>query len=469
LALISRSKFSFSSYYSPVYYVIFSHLATLFHPGFFPTPLQEDPLNLTIELGFEKWQVIFYFGIIPLVLAIIGSIFGWKRKYTKVLIISFLVSLFLPISIPLLHLLYEFFPGFALFRSPGRMFFIGSFFGVLLAGIGVDEILKRLQNTNKKVLINLFTVGLIGVVALEGIYYSHKYTSTINFKEILSQNEYLEIFEKDKDKFRVAPIYRTITFGWAESLGLEIVSGYDPINLNSYAKYFYLIRGDNPRDAKGAFWLTLQYIKRQDLLDILNVKYLVSNNPLSFNNYELIAHYRRQSLFYFYWGVLPVDIFVYKNKFFVERAFYVDNVIGVKNESEAIEKIHETDLRETAVVLGAKEGFVHIEHGKNNSIEIQKVVSGYLDIDTSVEDEQFLVISEIWHPGWKAYLDGKEVPIYRTDLTLMGILVPPGTHSLMMEFMPPNFYLGLYISIISGAILIICVLIYIIRSRKLAS
>jgi uncharacterized membrane protein YfhO len=39
-----------------------------------------------------------------------------------------------------------------------------------------------------------------------------------------------------------------------------------------------------------------------------------------------------------------------------------------------------------------------------------------------------LVLSENAYPGWRARVDGAEVPIHRADITLQGIVVPPGTH-----------------------------------------
>jgi uncharacterized membrane protein YfhO len=46
------------------------------------------------------------------------------------------------------------------------------------------------------------------------------------------------------------------------------------------------------------------------------------------------------------------------------------------------------------------------------------------------------VLAESYYPGWKAWLDEAEVPIYEVDLAFRGAVVPRGMHHLRMEFQP---------------------------------
>jgi hypothetical protein len=46
-------------------------------------------------------------------------------------------------------------------------------------------------------------------------------------------------------------------------------------------------------------------------------------------------------------------------------------------------------------------------------------------------------ISESFHPGWRATVDGKEVPVLRAQLTFMAIPVDEGDHTIEMRFTPP--------------------------------
>jgi hypothetical protein len=55
---------------------------------------------------------------------------------------------------------------------------------------------------------------------------------------------------------------------------------------------------------------------------------------------------------------------------------------------------------------------------------------------TPSEHPRFLVLNELYHPRWRAFANGKEVPIYPTNLCMRGIVVPPGATAIRFEFTP---------------------------------
>ena len=60
--------------------------------------------------------------------------------------------------------------------------------------------------------------------------------------------------------------------------------------------------------------------------------------------------------------------------------------------------------------------------------------------------DRFLVLSEVFYPGWKALVDGAEVEIHRTDYALRGVKVPLGAHKIEFLYEPASFKRGATIS-----------------------
>jgi len=69
-----------------------------------------------------------------------------------------------------------------------------------------------------------------------------------------------------------------------------------------------------------------------------------------------------------------------------------------------------------------------------------------------------LVLSQIFYPGWKAFVDGKQTPVFPADYALTGITVGPGSHDVVFTFDPLSFKIGLFLSIVTtlvvGALLL---------------
>lgn len=65
----------------------------------------------------------------------------------------------------------------------------------------------------------------------------------------------------------------------------------------------------------------------------------------------------------------------------------------------------------------------------------------------------YLVLSEIFYPGWHAFVDGRRVPLRRANLIFSAIYLEPGTHTIRREYRPNSLWIGLAVSLLSGALL----------------
>jgi uncharacterized membrane protein YfhO len=66
-----------------------------------------------------------------------------------------------------------------------------------------------------------------------------------------------------------------------------------------------------------------------------------------------------------------------------------------------------------------------------------------LRIEAEAAGPAYLVVCDSYAPGWRAEIDGRPVPIYRTDYLVRGVAFPPGRHVLEMRYDPPEARLGL--------------------------
>ena len=81
-------------------------------------------------------------------------------------------------------------------------------------------------------------------------------------------------------------------------------------------------------------------------------------------------------------------------------------------------------------------------------------------IKTVTGTDALLVLTDTFDPDWIASIDGRETGIVPVDLALRGVVVPKGTHTVLMRYKPQSVQIGIYVSIISsiGAVIYILVL-----------
>lgn len=80
--------------------------------------------------------------------------------------------------------------------------------------------------------------------------------------------------------------------------------------------------------------------------------------------------------------------------------------------------------------------------GVPGQASITKDAPGDIHVQTNALDRQVLVISESYHPGWRAWIDGSPVDVLRLYGDFIGCVVPAGTHQAMFRFEPWSYRLG---------------------------
>src|SRR4051812_10315109 len=67
-------------------------------------------------------------------------------------------------------------------------------------------------------------------------------------------------------------------------------------------------------------------------------------------------------------------------------------------------------------------------------------------IECDMKTDGVIVLSDRWDEGWKAYLNGKHVPVVRANHSIRAVAVSAGTGSLEFRYEPGTFTLGLLLA-----------------------
>jgi len=96
-----------------------------------------------------------------------------------------------------------------------------------------------------------------------------------------------------------------------------------------------------------------------------------------------------------------------------------------------------------------------IAHGQLKFVcdKPQKII-----ISSKTRHLAFVVLRDSWYPGWRAFLDGVNIPIYRVNGCFRGVMVPQGRHTIQFSYHPVYVYISATVSFVAIIFLILFVL-----------
>jgi hypothetical protein len=235
--------------------------------------------------------------------------------------------------------------------------------------------------------------------------------------------------------------------------GLQSVLGYSPLALTRYGQFLGV-------DYVG--WASYHCLDPADRsLDLLAARYVLAPRPIPGDCDEALARDLVPRLADpARWRCLGDvgEMTVYENERALPRAWLVPRVRTLAPDA-ILRAVHESrlpdgtayDPRQVALV---EKPLALPEPGPAAGGAVRLVRLGATDVavKTRCGAPAFLVLSDVYYPGWQAWVNGLPVRVYRTDYVLRGVPVPAGRSVVRFAFRPGSFYAG---AAVTGAALFV--------------
>lgn len=472
--------------------------------SFFIPELFGNPADGTYWLsprGWYFWETCGYLGMFPLCLFFATSPRGGDLKHVRYFFVGLvLFSLVLALGKynPLYPIIYRL-PGFHNFRIPAQILFLYVFAGAVLSGLALHQAEVATSVLSRGLKVYLVCVGLAFVILISTMHLfpyrfffhmfkafaeesidqgliediSEKVAFSVNRSVLLffTAGVVLVLFHKKKIRgalFRGAVVCVTIVdlgaYGQqfvkphhftapkdkqamirqikadsrsgrmyiSESpflpndgllYGLATINGYDPLLLERYILYLQA----SQKLPQERHILTTSFIRDFDhkFLKMLNLRYVVHGNR------------------------------IFETGDPIPRAIMVGKAV-IRSREEILDYMMWDDFDPLKmVVLEPEYGRSFVSEADDEHFKGSCSISYYdheeIRLKASSNQPGYLVLSEMFYPGWEALVDGRKVPVLRGNYLFRVISMEEGEHEVELRFVSRHFRVGAVISLLTLA------------------
>lgn len=96
----------------------------------------------------------------------------------------------------------------------------------------------------------------------------------------------------------------------------------------------------------------------------------------------------------------------------------------------------EVDPRKTVLLNRAPAGVAAGGSRRPGMARIERYANTEVAVSVDAPDGGLLLLNDVWHPWWRATLDGRPADILRADVIFRAVALPPGAHEVRFTFAP---------------------------------
>jgi len=465
-------------------------------PDLFGNPADYNHWGAVLGANYLAYSETAWYAGVATLIAMPAALLGKLRALSRFWLVMLLVGLGLALGTPLYALFYYLLPGAKALTSITRAVLLSNFSLAVLGALGLDALLEwahsdrrlvqkyavaaggafglvglvgglwvwmmagaleqTLPGLSKYTLLQVGRFGLLcmtaagllvlltrrkrlaaalilALLAVDLYWFMDKFTPQTNPGFLHIRARSIERIRKDPDHPRIAsygadPIHR-MPANTPMIVGLEDIQASESLEIGATRRLLDALLTDKfgfPQPAPDL-----------PAIDLLGVKYIISGMEL-----PPTAGIRLESQY---------DSYLYINDQALPRAFAVSSYMIVPNFRAALGLVASAGFNpaESAVfVEGDRPGGAKHSPLPTAPVRVVAHKANHVSLSGEFVPGEVVVLADSFFPGWRAFQDGSECPLFRADYALRAVQIDRPCSNVEFVYLPASYRVGLFVTLL---------------------
>ena len=274
------------------------------------------------------------------------------------------------------------------------------------------------------------------------------------------KSPYIEFLKSQPEKFRVYGLEHEFFPNTATGYGIDDIGIFEGLLGKKYVNFINecIFKDWFVPDLRPSSFRNACPNQRKEFLDLMNLKYFIFLpfpqmerlvTPAYTINSSGVTQDRARLIY-------SQEVNIYERAQPFPRAFVVHRVIFDEQQEASlaslesiVDRLRSTIVVHHAMVPEINSQLRHAPSQDTSNVQIVRYTPNEVVINAHLVYPGFLVLSDAYHPDWKAYVNGKEVKIYEADYLFRAVFLPAGQHLVKFIFVPVSFTIGFMVSVLT--------------------
>jgi hypothetical protein len=145
------------------------------------------------------------------------------------------------------------------------------------------------------------------------------------------------------------------------------------------------------------------------------------------------------------------------------HAWFPQRVEAAPDSAAALRRlVSRTEPTDFALIAGSDP----VPEAGEGTARVTSFAPNEMVLDVDATRGGLLVVSETYHPSWRATVDGTATDVLRTDIALRGIVVPAGRHEVRLTYAAGSVRTGLIVGAIALLLSLATIALSMFRTRR---